>query len=98
MASYNIDRRVRCWTCKANGIDRFFIGNEERQLHESALHDSELHESALHDSTLHEWRDVPEKWATASNKTHNRPTDEFGSKQSESCTLLLLQFLISIRY
>ena len=38
MSSYSIDRRVRCWTCKTNGIDRFFDGNAERQLHDDRMH------------------------------------------------------------
>lgn len=31
---------VRCWTCKSSGIDRFFEGNAERQLHENSMHSS----------------------------------------------------------
>ena len=38
MTSLDIDRRVRCWTCKTNGVDRFFSGKDERQLHENAMH------------------------------------------------------------
>ena len=38
MSRYSFDKRVRCWTCKANGVDRFFDGNAERLLHESKIH------------------------------------------------------------
>lgn len=31
---------VRCWTCKSNGVDVFFGGVEERQVHEHTMHAS----------------------------------------------------------
>ena len=31
---------VRCWTCKSNGVDIFFGGVEERQVHEHSMHAS----------------------------------------------------------
>ena len=31
---------MRCWTCKTNGIDIYFDGAAERQLHEKAMHKS----------------------------------------------------------
>ena len=53
MSSYSFDKRVRCWTCKANGIDRSFEGGAERQLHESTMHASRfLSDSCKETSTL----------------------------------------------
>lgn len=73
--SNDADEHVRCWTCKSKGIDRFFNGDYERQLHES---------------TLHESRYLPDKWMTTSSQTHRSfengftAASEFGLKQSEN--------------
>ena len=40
MSVYERKGFVRCWTCKSNGVDRFFRGNAERQLHEKSMHAS----------------------------------------------------------
>ena len=38
MSKYNFGKRLRCWTCKANGDDRFFDGRAKLQLHERTMH------------------------------------------------------------